>query len=117
MRAEFIRFSLPRPGRPGGCALRAGSFFFLSLLIGEKGNHKVVDEGLFDTWAAWHIGSACPVCIAQGSRVESIAFSRVRKCPAEEVQKVWIDLSLALCETPRYISHSEHAMVIARKPI
>ncbi|MGI6259298.1 MAG: hypothetical protein ACOYKC_05525 [Anaerolineaceae bacterium] len=57
------------------------------------------------------------MCIAQGSRVESIVFSRVRRCPAEEVQKVWIDLSLALCETPRYLSHSEHAMVIARKPI
>ena len=36
---------------------------------------------------------------------------------SEEVQKAWIDLSLALCEMPRYLSHSEHAMVIARKPI
>jgi 2-polyprenyl-3-methyl-5-hydroxy-6-metoxy-1,4-benzoquinol methylase len=34
----------------------------------------------------------------------------------EEIQQAWIDLSVDLCEIPKYISHSEHAMVIARKP-
>ena len=42
-------------------------------------------------------------------------YSLQNQC--EEVQRAWIDLSIALCETPRYLSHSEHAMVIARKPI
>lgn len=34
----------------------------------------------------------------------------------EHIQKKWIDLSVELCEIPKYLSHSEHAMVIARKP-
>jgi hypothetical protein len=34
---------------------------------------------------------------------------------SEEVQNAWIDLSVELCETPKYLSYSEHAMVIARK--
>ncbi|MDD3474099.1 MAG: hypothetical protein PHS86_15060, partial [Syntrophaceae bacterium] len=33
----------------------------------------------------------------------------------EEVQLAWVDLSVELCEIPKYLSHSEHAMVIARK--
>ena len=31
------------------------------------------------------------------------------------VQTAWVDLSIKLCEIPKYISHSEHVMVIARK--
>lgn len=33
----------------------------------------------------------------------------------EEIQKAWIDFAVDLCEMPKYLSHSEHAMVIARK--
>ena len=33
----------------------------------------------------------------------------------EEIQNAWIDLSMDLCEIPKYLSHSEHVMVIARK--
>ena len=33
----------------------------------------------------------------------------------EEVKSAWVDLSVELCEIPKYLSHSEHAMVIARK--
>ena len=33
----------------------------------------------------------------------------------EEIQNAWIDFSLDLCEMPKYLSHSEHAMVIAKK--
>lgn len=32
-----------------------------------------------------------------------------------QVQSALVDLALKLCEIPKYISHSEHAMVIARK--
>lgn len=34
---------------------------------------------------------------------------------SEEVQNAWIDLSVELCEIPKYLSYSEHVMVIARK--
>jgi 2-polyprenyl-3-methyl-5-hydroxy-6-metoxy-1,4-benzoquinol methylase len=34
----------------------------------------------------------------------------------EEIQNAWIDLSVDLCEIPKYLSHSEHIMVIGRKP-
>ena len=33
----------------------------------------------------------------------------------EEIQNAWIDLSMDLCEIPKYLSHSEHVMVIAKK--
>lgn len=33
----------------------------------------------------------------------------------EEIQNAWINFALDLCEMPKYLSHSEHAMVIARK--
>ncbi len=33
----------------------------------------------------------------------------------EEIQSAWIDFAVDLCEMPKYLSHSEHAMVIARK--
>ena len=33
----------------------------------------------------------------------------------EEIQNAWINLSIDLCEIPKYLSHSEHAMVVARK--
>ena len=33
----------------------------------------------------------------------------------EEIQEAWIDFAVDLCEMPKYLSHSEHAMVIARK--
>lgn len=33
----------------------------------------------------------------------------------EEIQNAWIDLAVDLCEMPKYLSHAEHAMVIARK--
>jgi 2-polyprenyl-3-methyl-5-hydroxy-6-metoxy-1,4-benzoquinol methylase len=33
----------------------------------------------------------------------------------EEIQNAWIDFSVDLCEMPKYLSHSEHAMVIAKK--
>jgi hypothetical protein len=33
----------------------------------------------------------------------------------EEIQTAWIDFSVDLCEMPKYLSHSEHAMVIAKK--
>lgn len=33
----------------------------------------------------------------------------------EEIQNAWINLSVDMCEIPKYLSHSEHAMVIARK--
>ncbi len=33
----------------------------------------------------------------------------------EEVKSAWVDLSVELSEIPKYLSHSEHAMVIARK--
>ena len=32
-----------------------------------------------------------------------------------KVQAAWVDLSIELCEIPKYLSHSEHVMVIARK--
>jgi 2-polyprenyl-3-methyl-5-hydroxy-6-metoxy-1,4-benzoquinol methylase len=35
---------------------------------------------------------------------------------SEEIQNAWIDFAVDLCEMPKYLSHSEHAMVIARKP-
>ena len=34
---------------------------------------------------------------------------------SEEIQNAWIDFALDLCEMPKYLSHSEHAMVIAKK--
>ena len=33
----------------------------------------------------------------------------------EEIQNAWINLSVDMCEIPKYLSHSEHAMVVARK--
>lgn len=33
----------------------------------------------------------------------------------KKVQSAWVDLSIKLCEIPKYLSHSEHAMVIGRK--
>lgn len=33
----------------------------------------------------------------------------------EAIQNAWIDLSVDLCEIPKYLSHSEHIMVIAKK--
>jgi hypothetical protein len=35
----------------------------------------------------------------------------------EEIQTAWIDFSVDLCEMPKYLSHSEHAMVIAKKSV
>ena len=34
---------------------------------------------------------------------------------SEEIQKAWIDFAVDLCEMPKYLSHSEHAMVISKK--
>ena len=34
---------------------------------------------------------------------------------SEEVRNAWINLSVELCEIPKYLSYSEHVMVIARK--
>lgn len=33
----------------------------------------------------------------------------------EEIKNAWINLSVDMCEIPKYLSHSEHAMVVARK--
>ena len=33
----------------------------------------------------------------------------------EEIQNAWVDFAVDLCEMPKYLSHSEHAMVISKK--
>jgi len=36
---------------------------------------------------------------------------------SEQVQTAWLDFSIATCEIQKYLSQSEHAMVIARKTV